>query len=43
MLKLWDSYDSCQHYLDCCEQNGNKGSPEILEDVKFELPVYSKL
>jgi len=21
MLKLWDSYDSCAHYLECCEEN----------------------
>ena len=36
MLKLWDSYDSCQHYLDCCERNGYtfgvaKVSPKRLE------------
>lgn len=22
MLKLWDSYDSLEHYLSCCEKNG---------------------
>lgn len=22
MLKLWDSYDSLEHYLECCEKNG---------------------
>ncbi len=22
MLKLWDSYDSLEHYLSCCEENG---------------------
>lgn len=21
MLKLWDSYDSCEHYLECCREN----------------------
>ena len=21
MLKLWDSYDSCEHYLQCCAEN----------------------
>lgn len=36
MLKLWDSYESCQHYLDCCHENGYtfgiaKVSPKKLE------------
>ena len=22
MLKLWDGYESCEHYLSCCEENG---------------------
>lgn len=36
MLKLWDSYESCQHYLDCSKSNGYtfgiaKVSPRRLE------------
>lgn len=36
MLKLWDSYDSCEHYLQCCRENGytfgiTKTSPKKLE------------
>lgn len=37
MLKLWDSYESCEHYLRCCEENGytfgiSKVSPKELEN-----------
>ena len=37
MLKLWDSYDSCQSYLKCCEENHYtigipKVCPEELEN-----------
>lgn len=36
MLKLWDSYDSCEHYLQCCQENGytfgiTKTSPKRLD------------
>lgn len=36
MLKLWDSYDSCQHYIDCSLKNGytfgiTKSCPKELE------------
>ena len=40
MLKLWDSYNSIEHYLDCCEKNGygfsiTKVCPEKLEDERY--------
>jgi hypothetical protein len=36
MVKLWDSYDSCEHYLSCCAKNKYtigiaKTSPKTLE------------
>jgi len=39
MLKLWDSYNSIEHYLECCEQNGytfsvTKITPEKLENER---------
>ena len=39
MLKLWDSYNSCEHYLSCCKENGFQYSvakilPEKLESVR---------
>lgn len=39
MLKLWDSYKSMEHYLECCKKNGfelciNKIVPEKLEDKR---------
>lgn len=39
MLKLWDSYDSMEHYLQCCEENHysfsvTKICPEILESER---------
>ena len=39
MLKLWDSYESCQAYLDNCEENGYtfsipKVSPKSLENSR---------
>ena len=39
MLKLWDSYNSLEHYLDCCEKNGytfsvTKVTPEKLENER---------
>lgn len=39
MLKLWDSYTSIEHYLECCEENGfefcvAKILPEKLENVR---------
>ena len=39
MLKLWDSYDSCEHYLACCKKNGytfgiTKVCPKELESVR---------
>ena len=39
MLKLWDSYDSCEDYLENCEANGytfniTKCCPEKLEDER---------
>ena len=39
MLKLWDSYDSIDHYLDCCSKNGysfsiTKVIDEHLEDER---------
>lgn len=40
MLKLWDSYDSIEHYLECCEKNGygfsiTKVCPETLENERY--------
>ena len=40
MLKLWDSYDSIEHYLECCEDNGysfsiTKHTPEKLENERY--------
>lgn len=37
MLKLWDSYDSIDHYLECCERNNHtfaltKVTPEHLDN-----------
>jgi hypothetical protein len=39
MLKLWDSYNSIEHYLECCEKNGysfsvTKMTPEVLENER---------
>jgi hypothetical protein len=39
MLKLWDSYNSIEHYLKCCEENGytfsvTKMIPEKLENER---------
>jgi len=39
MLKLWDSYNSMEHYLDCCKENGytfsvTKMTPEKLENER---------
>jgi len=39
MLKLWDSYDSLEHYLQCCNDNGytfsiTKVIPEKLENER---------
>ena len=39
MLKLWDSYDSCEHYFKCCNENGysfsvTKACPERLENER---------
>ena len=39
MLKLWDSYDSLEHYLSCCNNNGysfsiTKHTPEVLENER---------
>ncbi|NFO24096.1 hypothetical protein FDB03_06260 [Clostridium botulinum] len=39
MLKLWDSYDSIDHYLKCCQENGYKYCvakilPKELETVR---------
>ncbi|HBY19629.1 MAG TPA: hypothetical protein DEG71_01195 [Clostridiales bacterium] len=39
MLKLWDSYDSMEHYLKCCDDNGytfsiTKMTPEKLENER---------
>lgn len=39
MLKLWDSYDSCEAYIECCEENGYtfgipKTCPEYLDDER---------
>lgn len=39
MLKLWDSYDSLEHYLDCCNKNGytfsvTKITPKELENER---------
>ena len=36
MLKLWDSYESCQHYLDCCERNGYEFSVAKVSPQKLE-------
>lgn len=40
MLKLWSSYDSIEHYLKCCEENGygfsvTKVCPKTLENERF--------
>lgn len=40
MLKLWDSYDSIDHYLECCKKNGygfsvTKICPEELENERY--------
>lgn len=45
MLKLWDSYDSLEHYLSCCEKNHytmgvTKNCPEHLEsrrDLNYQF------
>jgi hypothetical protein len=39
MLKLWDSYNSIEHYLECCENNGytfcvTKVTPKELENQR---------
>lgn len=39
MLKLWDSYDSLEHFLKCCEENKytfavTKACPEVLENER---------
>lgn len=39
MLKLWDSYNSCEHYFKCCNENGysfsiTKACPEKLENER---------
>ena len=39
MLKLWDSYKSCEHYLECCKNNGytfsiTKLCPKELENER---------
>jgi hypothetical protein len=39
MLKLWDSYDSIEHYLECCKENGyefcvTKMLPKELETIR---------
>jgi len=39
MLKLWDSYNSMEHYLECCKENGytfsvTKMTPEKLENER---------
>lgn len=39
MLKLWSSYDSIEHYLKCCKDNGytfrvNKVTPRKLDDER---------
>jgi len=39
MLKLWDSYNSIEHYLACCKENGytfriTKACPETLENQR---------
>lgn len=40
MLKLWDSYDSCEDLLECCSENGYtfgvaKTCPETLENERM--------
>ena len=40
MLKLWDSYNSIEHYLECCKDNGysfsiTKHTPEKLENERY--------
>ena len=40
MLKLWDSYNSMEHYLECCKENGytfsvTKVTPEKLENERY--------
>ena len=33
MVKLWDSYDSCSHYVECCEKNHYTiGIPKVCPD-----------
>lgn len=39
MLKLWDCYDSIEHYIECCERNGfqlrvNKVVTDKLQDTR---------
>lgn len=39
MLKLWDSYDNIEHYLECCNTNGytfsvTKNTPKKLENQR---------
>lgn len=39
MLKLWDSYKSIDHYLECCDKNGytfsvTKNTPKVLENQR---------
>lgn len=36
MLKLWDSYDSLEHYLDCCNKNGYTFSVTKITPKKLE-------
>jgi len=40
MLKLWDSYDSLEHYMKCCKENDytfsvTKVTPEKLENERY--------
>ena len=51
MVKLWDSYDSCEHYLSCCKENGYtfrvaKTCPKELEserDLNYQFIQSYKL
>lgn len=51
MVKLWDSYESCEHYLSCCRENGYtfriaKTCPKELEnerDLNYQFIQSYKL
>lgn len=36
MLKLWDSYDSLEHYMECCKKNGYTFSVTKITPKKLE-------